>query len=88
MSDAPKRLDLAEDPMGGWWSAADEPPEGRVAFTRSDIADGYREALMACVKALIERLHHDEYMTEDEYPYSVIAPSERALAKGDEGHGL
>ena len=24
---APDQLDLAEDPMGGWWSAADTPPE-------------------------------------------------------------
>ena len=53
MREAPEQLDLAEDPMGGWWSAADAPPEARVSFTRTDLyeaavekVEAYREALM------------------------------------------
>ena len=36
VSEAPKRLELVEDPMGGWWSALDTPPEGREAYVHDE----------------------------------------------------
>lgn len=39
--------------MGGWWSAADAPPEARVAFVRADRHDEavrQRDLLLAAVE--------------------------------------
>ena len=51
--EAPVRLELAEGPVGGWWSATDAPPAARVAFVRADVADGWRVALGVLAKAVL-----------------------------------
>ena len=64
MTEAPERLDLAEDPMCGWWSAADAPPKARVAFVRADRYDEavrQRDKLLGIARGALSRgsLHPD-----------------------------
>ena len=88
MSEAPAKLDLAEDPLGGWWSAGDTPPEGRVPYRRADtvvdreVAEKMKAALTKAHSAI-----EDEVMFGDADTGGALDGIRAALAAYEEAVG-
>lgn len=82
MAEAPKRVTVRVTEHATLIVPGQCMPLGNHHFTRADIADGYRRALVKARKALQSFLDEEDDAAEMEMAIGEIG---EALAKGDEG---